>query len=47
MKYATEMDSGAMIYIPNLMKIGLRHSKVNGGGMVESHTLHGDGTNLI
>jgi hypothetical protein len=32
MKYAVEMGSGAMIYTPSFMKIGLGIQKLWGGG---------------
>jgi hypothetical protein len=32
MKYAVEMDSGAMIYIPSFIKIGPGIPKLIGGG---------------
>jgi hypothetical protein len=35
MKYAVEMGSGAMIYIPSFIRDWFRHSKVGGG--VEIH----------
>jgi hypothetical protein len=31
MKYAVEMDSGAMVYIPSFIKIGLGIQKLIGG----------------
>jgi hypothetical protein len=32
MKYAVEMDSGAMIYIPSFIEIGSGIKKIDGGG---------------
>jgi hypothetical protein len=42
MKYAVEMGSGAMIYIPNFIKIGSAIQKLMGG-----RTQHGDLINLL
>jgi hypothetical protein len=42
MKYAVEMSSGVMIYIP----YWLRHSKVNGGDTL-MHRQHGDRISLF
>jgi hypothetical protein len=39
MKYAVEMDSGAMIYIPSFVKIGLRIQKLIRG--IHRHRQHG------
>jgi hypothetical protein len=36
MKYAFEMGSGAMIYIPGFMKIGSEIQKLMGGG-IDTH----------
>jgi hypothetical protein len=36
MKYAVEMDSGAMIYIPSFVKIGSAIQKLIGGGILIS-----------
>jgi hypothetical protein len=33
MKYAVEMGSGAMMYIPSFIKIGLGIQKLMGGGV--------------
>jgi hypothetical protein len=44
MKYAVEMDTGAMIYIPSCIKI--RHSKVNRGNL-QTHRQHGDHISLL
>jgi hypothetical protein len=38
MKYAVEMGSGAMIYIPSVIKIGSGIQKSIGGGGVHSRT---------
>jgi hypothetical protein len=39
MKYAIEMGSGAMLYIPNFVKFFCRHSKVNMGGFTETDSM--------
>jgi hypothetical protein len=46
MKYAVEMSSGAMIYIPNLIKIGSATQKLIGR---DTHTRrqHGDRISLL
>jgi hypothetical protein len=36
MKYAVEMGSGAMIYIPNFIKIGSGIQKLRGRGFTET-----------
>jgi hypothetical protein len=36
MKYALEMGSGAMIYIPSSIKVGLRIQKLMAGGVTET-----------
>jgi hypothetical protein len=38
MKYAVEMDSGAMIYIPSFRKIG-SGIKSDGGGGGQAHSM--------
>jgi hypothetical protein len=38
MKYAVEMVSGAMIYIPNFIKIGSGIQKLMGAGGIHRHT---------
>jgi hypothetical protein len=38
MKYAVEMGSGAMIYIPSFIKIGSGIQKLIGGGGIYRHT---------
>jgi hypothetical protein len=43
MKYAAEMDSVTMIYIPSFFKDWFRHSKVNGG----IHRQDGDRISLL
>jgi hypothetical protein len=35
-KYAVEMGSGAMIYIPSFYKDWLRYSKINKGGYTDT-----------
>jgi hypothetical protein len=37
MKYAVEMDSGAMIYIPSFIKIGSPSPTPRGGGRRHGH----------
>jgi hypothetical protein len=36
MKYAVELGSGAMIYIPNFIKIGSAIQKLRGGAQIQS-----------
>jgi hypothetical protein len=38
MKYAVEMGSGAMIYIPNFIKIGSGIQKLIGGAFTDTQT---------
>jgi hypothetical protein len=38
MKYAVEMGSGAMIYIPGFIKIGSGIQKLIGGGFTDTQT---------
>jgi hypothetical protein len=38
MKYAVKMDSSAMIYRPNFLKICSRIKKLIGGGGMHKHT---------
>jgi hypothetical protein len=40
MKYAVEIGSGSMIYVPGFIKIGLaiRHSKINNEGHIYTQT---------
>jgi hypothetical protein len=45
MKYAIEMGSGPMIYIPNFTKIGSGNQKLMGGGFTD--TQDGDLINLL
>jgi hypothetical protein len=44
MKYAVEMGSVAMIYVPSFMKIASRIQKLIGGG---GHRQHGDRIRLL
>jgi hypothetical protein len=44
MKYAIEMRSGAMIFIPSFIKIGSASKQSTGGN---SDTQHGDCMNLL
>jgi hypothetical protein len=41
MKYAIEMDSAAMIYIPSFVKIGSGIQKLIGGTHIQTHRLMG------
>jgi hypothetical protein len=41
-KYAIEMGSGVMIYIPSFIKIGSGIRKLMGGGGTQIHIQHGD-----
>jgi hypothetical protein len=45
MKYAVEMGSGAMIYIPSFIMIGSGIQKLIGG--IHRHREHGDLTSLL
>jgi hypothetical protein len=48
MKYAVEMGSGAMIYIPSFMKIGSGNQKLIGGrGVVQTHRQLGNRVSLL
>jgi hypothetical protein len=46
MKYATEMGSGAMKYVPSFIKTGLGIQKVIGEDS-QTHREHGDGISLL
>jgi hypothetical protein len=46
MKYAGEMASGAMIYIPSLIKTGSGIQKLTGKDS-QTHRQHGDSINLL
>jgi hypothetical protein len=46
MKYAVEMDSGGMIYIPIFIKIILAIQKLM-GGYTHTHRHHGDRISLL
>jgi hypothetical protein len=46
MKYAVEMGSGAMIYIPSFMKIGSGIQKLMGVG-IHRHRQHSDRINPL
>jgi hypothetical protein len=46
MKYAIEMGSGAMIYIPSFIQIGSGIQKLIGGDS-QTHREHGDLTSLL
>jgi hypothetical protein len=39
MKYAVKMGSGAMIYVPSLIKIGSGIQKLMGGGDTDSKVM--------
>jgi hypothetical protein len=45
MKCAVEMGSGAVIYIPSLVKIGSGIQKLTRG--IQRHRQHGDSINLL
>jgi hypothetical protein len=47
MKYATEMGSSAMIYIPNFIKIGSDIEQLMGGGDTQTYRQQGDRINLL
>jgi hypothetical protein len=48
MKYAVEMDSDAMAYTPNFIKIGSGIQKLMGGGRnLRTHKQHGDLISLL
>jgi hypothetical protein len=38
MKYAVEMDSGAIIYIPSFINIGSGIQRLMGGGFTDTRT---------
>jgi hypothetical protein len=44
-KYAVEMDSGAVLYIPSFIKIGSGIKKLSGD--TETHKCHGDLISLL
>jgi hypothetical protein len=46
MKYAVEMGSGAMIYIPSFIKIGSVIQKLTGGDS-QTHRQHGNRISLL
>jgi hypothetical protein len=46
MKYAVEMGSGAMMYIPDFINIGLGIQKLIGGDS-RTHGQHGDCISLL
>jgi hypothetical protein len=47
MKYAVQMGSGAMIYIPSFIKIGSGIRKLMWGGDSQTHRQHGDRISLL
>jgi hypothetical protein len=47
MKYAVEMDSGVMIYIPSFITIGSGIQKLMEGGGIHRHRQHGDRIRLF
>jgi hypothetical protein len=47
MRYAVEMGSGAMIYIPSFIKICSGTQKVVGGGIHRHADSHGDRISLL
>jgi hypothetical protein len=46
MKYAFEMGSGVMIYIPSFIKIWFSHSKFDKGD-IQTHRQHGNRISLL
>jgi hypothetical protein len=46
MKYAADMGSGAMVYIPSFLKIGSGIQKLMGGN-TQTHRQHGDLLSLL
>jgi hypothetical protein len=46
MKYAVEMSSGAMIYVPSFIKIGSTIQKLKWRGRI-TDTQHGDHVSLL
>jgi hypothetical protein len=47
MNYAVEMGSGAVIYIPNFIKISLGIQMLLGGIHIQTHREQGDLTSLL
>jgi hypothetical protein len=47
MKHAVELGSGAMLYIPNFIKIGSSIQKFMGGGDTQTHRRHGGLINVL
>jgi hypothetical protein len=49
MKYAVEMGSGAMLYIPSFMKVGSGIQKLTGEGDIQAktHRQHADRISLF
>jgi hypothetical protein len=47
MKYAVEMGSGAVIYIPNFINIGSGIQKLIGGTHIQTHRRRGDHISLL
>jgi hypothetical protein len=47
MKYAVELGSGVMTYIPNFIKIGSGIQKLMGGGDSQTHRQHEDRISLL
>jgi hypothetical protein len=47
MKYAVEMDSGAMIYIPSFIKTGSDIQKLTRGVHIQTHTHERHLTSLL
>jgi hypothetical protein len=47
MKYALEIGSGAVIYVPSFIKIGSAIQKLIEGTHTQTHWEHGDLTSLL
>jgi hypothetical protein len=47
MKYAVEMGSGAMIYLPSYITVGSAIQKLIGATQTHRHKLHGDRISLL
>jgi hypothetical protein len=47
MEYTVEMDSSAMIYIPNFIKIGSGVQKLMAGRYTDKHRQHEDRINPL
>jgi hypothetical protein len=47
MKYAVEVGSDVIIYIPNFKEIGSAIQRFMGGGDAQTHKQNGDRTSLV